>query len=128
MRAFGPAPPRVTSNASRCGGQLVLWDTTLPAFPASGEVAPANWTTGAIVPLPDTLLFKFDSSALSTPANTILQPIVQRARSQHLLVSIIGTASPTAEPAPTTTTCQSAGQTPSATGSSPWACPRTRSP
>ena len=94
MRAFGPAPPRVTSNASRCGGQLVLWDTTLPAFPASGEVAPANWTTGAIVPLPDTLLFKFDSSALSAPANTILQPIVLRARSQHLLVSIIGTASP----------------------------------
>ena len=79
---------------ARCGGHLVLWDSALPAFPASGEVAPANWTTGGIVPLPDTLLFKFGSSALIPPADTILQPIVQRARSQHLLVSIIGTASP----------------------------------
>jgi flagellar motor protein MotB len=79
---------------ARCGGRLVLWDTTLPVFPASGEVAPANWTTGAIVPLPDTLLFGFDSSALIPSADTILQPIVRRARSQHLLVSIIGTASP----------------------------------
>ena len=78
---------------ARCGGRLVLWDTTLPTFPGNGEVQPASWT-GQVIPLPDTLLFKFGSSALIPSADSTLQPIIQRARSQHLLVSIIGTASP----------------------------------
>jgi outer membrane protein OmpA-like peptidoglycan-associated protein len=79
---------------ARCGGRLVLWDTTLPVFPARGEVPPASWTTEAIVPLPDKLLFAFGSSALIPNADAVLLSIATRARRQHLLVSIIGTASP----------------------------------
>jgi outer membrane protein OmpA-like peptidoglycan-associated protein len=47
-----------------------------------------------ITTLPDTLLFPFDSSTLVPSADTILQPIAQRARAQHQLVSITGYASP----------------------------------
>jgi flagellar motor protein MotB len=79
---------------ARCGGRLVLWDTTLPAFPASGEVPAANSARPVVMTLPDTLLFAFNSSTLNPSADTILQPIARRARSHHLLVSIIGTASP----------------------------------
>jgi outer membrane protein OmpA-like peptidoglycan-associated protein len=41
-----------------------------------------------------TLFFQFNSSALIPTADSILQPIGLRARSQHLLVSITGHASP----------------------------------
>ena len=44
--------------------------------------------------LPDTLLFPFNSSTLVPSADTILQPVAQKARSQHLLVSITGYTSP----------------------------------
>ena len=44
--------------------------------------------------MPDTLLFRFDSSALIPTADTILQPIAEQARSQHELVTITGYASP----------------------------------
>ena len=44
--------------------------------------------------LPDTLLFSFSSSTLVPSADTILQPIERKARSQHLLVSITGYTSP----------------------------------
>ena len=47
-----------------------------------------------ITTLPDTLLFPFDSFTLVPSADTILQPIAQRARDQHQLVSITGYASP----------------------------------
>ena len=46
------------------------------------------------ITLPDTLLFPYGSSTLVPSADTILQPIAQRARSQHQLVSITGYASP----------------------------------
>ena len=44
--------------------------------------------------LPATLLFPFNGSTLVPSADTILQPIAQKARSQHLLVSITGYTSP----------------------------------
>jgi outer membrane protein OmpA-like peptidoglycan-associated protein len=44
--------------------------------------------------LPDTLLFQLGSTTLNSYADRILQPIVQQARSQHLLVSITGYTSP----------------------------------
>ena len=44
--------------------------------------------------LPSTLLFPFNGSTLVPSADTILQPIAQKARSQHLLVSITGYTSP----------------------------------
>jgi outer membrane protein OmpA-like peptidoglycan-associated protein len=44
--------------------------------------------------LPDTLLFQPGSTTLNSYADKILQPIVQQARSQHLLVSITGYTSP----------------------------------
>jgi outer membrane protein OmpA-like peptidoglycan-associated protein len=46
------------------------------------------------ITLPDTLLFPYGSSTLIPSTDTILQPIAQRARSQHQLVSITGYASP----------------------------------
>jgi peptidoglycan-associated lipoprotein len=52
---------------------------------------PENSTTTS---LPDTLLFPFNSSTLIPSADTLLQPIARRARSQHQLVSITGYASP----------------------------------
>ncbi len=48
----------------------------------------------SLTTLPDTLLFPFNSSTLVPSADTILQPIVEKARSQHLLVSITGYTSP----------------------------------
>jgi outer membrane protein OmpA-like peptidoglycan-associated protein len=47
-----------------------------------------------VTALPDALLFQFDNTTLVPSADTILQPLVQRARSQHLQVSITGYASP----------------------------------
>jgi outer membrane protein OmpA-like peptidoglycan-associated protein len=48
-----------------CGGRLVLWDTTLITFPATGQVAPANWLGHRIiVPLPASLLFGPNSPVL----------------------------------------------------------------
>jgi outer membrane protein OmpA-like peptidoglycan-associated protein len=44
--------------------------------------------------LPDALLFAFDSATLLPAADSILQPLVKRARRQHLLVAITGQASP----------------------------------
>jgi outer membrane protein OmpA-like peptidoglycan-associated protein len=47
-----------------------------------------------ITTLPDALLFPFDSSTLVPSADAILQPLAQRARDQHQLVSVTGYASP----------------------------------
>jgi outer membrane protein OmpA-like peptidoglycan-associated protein len=44
--------------------------------------------------LPDALLFAFDSATLLPTADSILRPLVKRARRQHPLVSITGSASP----------------------------------
>jgi outer membrane protein OmpA-like peptidoglycan-associated protein len=68
-------------------------------FPVPVVPVPSVWTVHGphhttTKSLPDTLLFRFGSSALVSSADTILQPIAARARSQDLLVSIVGTASP----------------------------------
>ena len=49
---------------------------------------------GTTVTLPDALLFQFNRATLIPAADSVLQPIATRARSQHLLVSITGYASP----------------------------------
>ena len=69
--------------------------STIPVPPVPVPVVTS--VTGprhSTITLPDTLLFPFGSSTLVPSADTILQPIAQRARSQHQLVSITGYASP----------------------------------
>jgi outer membrane protein OmpA-like peptidoglycan-associated protein len=44
--------------------------------------------------LPDALLFSFNSAHLVPSANNILRPICRRARQRHLMLTIIGHASP----------------------------------
>jgi outer membrane protein OmpA-like peptidoglycan-associated protein len=51
-----------------CGGRLVLWDSTLIAFPASGQVEPASWAAPGhreiIVQLAASVLFEPDQAVL----------------------------------------------------------------
>jgi outer membrane protein OmpA-like peptidoglycan-associated protein len=64
---------------ARCGGHLVVWDTALTAFPASGgEIAPAGWTRtrNLIVPLPATLLFEPDRAVFRPGARSGLDRLV----------------------------------------------------
>ena len=49
---------------------------------------------GTTVTLPDALLFQFNSATLIPAADSVLQPIASKARSQHLRVSVTGHASP----------------------------------
>ena len=97
----------------------------VPVPVVTSVTGPGNST---ITSLPDTLLFPFDSSTLIPSADTILQPIAQRARSQDQLVSITGYASPDGELAPTTSPCQHDARMPSVTVSSHSAWPPARSP
>jgi flagellar motor protein MotB len=63
---------------ARCGGQLVVWDTALTAFPAAGgEVVPASWTrTGSlIVPLP-AVLFEPDRAVFRPGVSSGLDRLV----------------------------------------------------
>jgi outer membrane protein OmpA-like peptidoglycan-associated protein len=60
--------------------------------PSVGSVrGPSGITTTT---LPDALLFQFNSATLISAADSVLQPIADGARRQHLLVSITGHASP----------------------------------
>jgi outer membrane protein OmpA-like peptidoglycan-associated protein len=58
-----------------CGGRLVLWDDTL-IFPASGQVARANWASPGhreiIIPLPASVLFKPEQAVLLPDAGHVL--------------------------------------------------------
>jgi OOP family OmpA-OmpF porin len=74
----GPAPARVP---------LVL---PVPVPAASIRTGPG----GTLISLPDVLLFYFNSATLAPAADAVLQPLAERARSQHLGVSITGYASP----------------------------------
>jgi outer membrane protein OmpA-like peptidoglycan-associated protein len=61
-----------------CGGRLVLWDTTLITFPATGQVAPASWLDHKIiVPLPASLLFGPNSPALRPGAGRTLGTVAR---------------------------------------------------
>jgi outer membrane protein OmpA-like peptidoglycan-associated protein len=61
---------------TRCGGQLVLWDTSLIAFPASGQVQPTSWAKAGnrqiIIPLPASVLFEPNSPVFLPGARQIL--------------------------------------------------------
>ena len=63
----------------------------VPVPVVTSVTGPGN---SSVTSLADALLFPFGSSTLIPSADTILQPIAQRARSQHQLVSITGYASP----------------------------------
>ena len=63
-----------------CGGRLVLWDTSLIAFPASGQVAAASWATGhrqVIVPLAASVLFEPQSPRLLPGAAVTLNAVAR---------------------------------------------------
>jgi outer membrane protein OmpA-like peptidoglycan-associated protein len=66
----------------------------VPVVSVPGVATAAGPAYAATITLPDRLLFQFNSTTLFPSAETILQPIMQKARSHHLLVSITGNASP----------------------------------
>ena len=68
-----------------------FWATAASGHPATSGGSHAHGSSGSTTA---TLLFQFNSSALVPTADSILQPIVLRARSQHVLVFITGYASP----------------------------------
>jgi outer membrane protein OmpA-like peptidoglycan-associated protein len=72
---------------------------SLSAIPVPVVTVPRVWAYQGpqhtfTASLPDALLFAFDSATLIPTADSILRPLVKRARQQHLLVSITGHASP----------------------------------
>ena len=67
---------------------------SVPVVPVPVVAATTGPAYATTFTLPDTLLFQFNSTTLIPYANMTLQPIVQMARSHHLLVSITGYASP----------------------------------
>jgi outer membrane protein OmpA-like peptidoglycan-associated protein len=75
----GPAPDRVPA-------------VLLVPVPAVSTVHGPGGTI--ITSVPDTLLFSFNSATLVPAADTVLRPLTQTARRQHLTVSITGYASP----------------------------------
>ncbi len=68
-----------------------LWTTEASGHPVTSTGASAHGSGGSTI---TTLLFQFNSAALMPTADSILQPIVKRARDHHLLVSVTGHASP----------------------------------
>lgn len=65
-----------------CGGRLVLWDSTLTAFPASGQVEPASWATPGhreiIVQLAASVLFEPDQAVLLPGAGPALDELARK--------------------------------------------------
>ena len=66
----------------------------VPLVPVPVVTSVRGTGNSTITSLPDSLLFLFDSFTLVPAADTILQPLAQRAHSQRMLVSIVGYASP----------------------------------
>ncbi len=66
---------------ARCGGRLVLWDSTLIAFPASGQVEPASWAAPGhreiIVQLAASILFEPDQAVLLPGAGPALDELAR---------------------------------------------------
>jgi outer membrane protein OmpA-like peptidoglycan-associated protein len=80
-------------------------DTSRPVLPSRSEIlvprvsVPQSWTYqgprgGSRTSLPDALLFAFDSATLLSAADSIMAPLVNRAKGLNETVSVIGTASP----------------------------------
>src|SRR5262249_18496492 len=65
---------------SSCGGRLVVWDTTLIAFPASGQVPPATWVRQhrIVIPLPAPVLFSPNWAVLLPGARPMLDRLVRK--------------------------------------------------
>lgn len=65
-----------------CGGHLVLWDSTLIAFPASGQVEPASWAAPGhreiIVQLAASVLFEPDQAVLLPGAGPALDELARK--------------------------------------------------
>ncbi len=65
-----------------CGGRLVLWDPTLIAFPASGQVEPASWAQPGhqefIVQLAASVLFEPDQAVLLPGAGPTLDELAHK--------------------------------------------------
>jgi outer membrane protein OmpA-like peptidoglycan-associated protein len=65
-----------------CGGHLVVWDSTLIAFPASGQVAPAKWATPGhqkvIVSLHASVLFQPNQAVLLPGASQTLDKLARK--------------------------------------------------
>jgi outer membrane protein OmpA-like peptidoglycan-associated protein len=66
-----------------CGGRLVLWDSTLIAFPANGQVAPASWMTvhghrQILVQLLASVLFEPDQAVLLPGAGPTLSELARK--------------------------------------------------
>jgi outer membrane protein OmpA-like peptidoglycan-associated protein len=65
-----------------CGGRLVLWDSTLIAFPASGQVQPASWAAPGhreiIIQLATSVLFEPDQAVLLPGAGPALDELARK--------------------------------------------------
>jgi outer membrane protein OmpA-like peptidoglycan-associated protein len=63
-----------------CGGHLVIWDTTLISFPASGQVPAASWANQhqIIIPLPASVLFQPNRPVLLPSAGQILDRLARK--------------------------------------------------
>jgi OOP family OmpA-OmpF porin len=63
-----------------CGGRLVVWDSTLIAFPASGQGPAASWTAQhqMIIPLPASVLFQANRAVLLPGAGQILDELARK--------------------------------------------------
>jgi outer membrane protein OmpA-like peptidoglycan-associated protein len=63
-----------------CGGRLVAWDSTLIAFPASGQVPAASWTSQhqIIIPLAASVLFRPNQAVLLPSAGQILDQLARK--------------------------------------------------
>ena len=63
-----------------CGGRLVVWDSTLIAFPASGQVPVASWTAQhkIIIPLPASVLFLPNRAVFLPGAGQIIDELARK--------------------------------------------------
>jgi outer membrane protein OmpA-like peptidoglycan-associated protein len=65
-----------------CGGRLVVWDSTLITFPATGQVAPASWTAPGhrqiIVQLAASVLFEPDQAVFLPGAGPIVGELADK--------------------------------------------------
>jgi outer membrane protein OmpA-like peptidoglycan-associated protein len=68
-----------------CGGRLVLFDSALIAFPASGEVPEASWAAGGqlTVPLPASTLFQPDRAVFLPGAGKTLGELCREMTVQY---------------------------------------------
>lgn len=88
-----------------CGGRLVVWDTTLIAFPASGQVPPTTWVRQhrMVIPLPVPLLFSPNRAVLLPSARPMLDRLARKLTLTypHATATIAGYTAAITVPGPT---------------------------